>query len=42
MRNRRALDNWRSIDVLIVDEASMMSADIFEKVYAVQMAVRIK
>lgn len=34
MRNPRAVQKWREIDVLVIDEVSMMSADLFDKVLA--------
>jgi len=30
LRNKRSLDKWRKVDILIVDEVSMMSVKIFE------------
>ena len=30
MKNRRAVKNWKSIDILIIDEVSMMSHKIFD------------
>jgi ATP-dependent DNA helicase PIF1 len=40
IRNRNAKANWKSIDILIIDEVSMMSQKLFEALDTVGKAVR--
>lgn len=40
MRNRNAKSNWKSIDILVIDEVSMMSQKLFETLDAIGKAVR--
>lgn len=40
MKNRYAKSTWKSVDILIIDEVSMMSQKIFEMLDAIGKAVR--
>lgn len=40
MRNRNSKANWKSIDILVIDEVSMMSQKLFETLDAIGKAVR--
>lgn len=32
LNRKQAVERWRTVDVLVVDEVSMMSGDLFDKV----------
>lgn len=40
MRNRNSKANWKSIDILVIDEVSMMSQKLFETLDTIGKAVR--
>jgi ATP-dependent DNA helicase PIF1 len=39
-RSRRALRNWRRTDLLVIDEISMLTAELFEKLDQIGQAIR--
>ena len=39
-KNKNALERWKSVDILIIDEISMMSAELFEKLDIIGQEIR--
>jgi ATP-dependent DNA helicase PIF1 len=42
VKNRRSSSNWKTVDVLIVDEVSMMSRKIFELIEEIARTLRLR